>query len=140
GKGGKDRYSILSCTALEQLRQYWRTYRPKDWLFAGAQKDAHLSTRSVQEIFYDAKKRAGITKPVSVHCLRHSFATHLLEAGTNLHHIQLLLGHKSPATTTIYLHVSKPGLAHIPSPLDVSTGKDQSPLTPLSPKRGLTTP
>jgi integrase/recombinase XerD len=140
GKGGKDRYSILSFTALEQLRQYWRTYRPKEWLFEGAQKGAHLSTRAIQEIFYDAKKRAGIIKPVSVHCLRHSFATHLLEAGTNLHHIQLLLGHKSPTTTTIYLHVSKPGLAHIPSPLDLSTEKDQSPLTPLSPKRGTSHP
>jgi site-specific recombinase XerD len=140
GKGGKDRYSILSYTALEELRHYWRAYRPKDWLFGGAQKDAHLSTRSVQEIFYDAKRRAGIIKPVSVHCLRHSFATHLLEAGTNLHHIQLLLGHKSPITTTRYLRVCRPGLAKIPSPLDVSTEKDQSPLTPLSPKRGTYNP
>jgi integrase/recombinase XerD len=118
GKGGKDRYSILSYTALECLRQYWRKYRPKDWLFEGINKDDHISTRSIQQIFYNAKKRAGITKPASVHTLRHSFATHLVEAGTNLHHIQLLLGHRSPNTTTVYLHVSRLNLAQVTSPLD----------------------
>jgi len=118
GKGGKDRYSILSQTTLEQLRQYWRKYRPTKWLFDGAKKDDHISTHSVQCMFYAARKRAGITKPASVHTLRHSFATHLIEAGTSLHHVQLLLGHRSPTTTTVYLHVSRLNLAQVTSPLD----------------------
>jgi site-specific recombinase XerD len=117
GKGGKDRYSILSQTALECLRQYWRKYRPKEWLFEG-NKGGHISISSIHQIFHAAKKRAGITKPASVHTLRHSFATHLVEAGTNLHHIQLLLGHRSPNTTTGYLHVSRLNLAQVTSPLD----------------------
>ncbi len=123
GKGGKDRYSILSRTALGHLRKYWRKYRPKDWLFEGANKDEHISTSSVYQIFCNSKKRAGITKPSSVHTLRHSFATHLVEAGTNLHHVQLLLGHRSPTTTTVYLHVSRLNLAQITSPLDRLSGQ-----------------
>ena len=118
GKGGNDRYSILSQTALEHLRQYWRKYRPTEWLFAGAKKDDPITTHSIQLMFYAAKKRAGITKPVSVHTLRHSFATHLIEAGTSLHHVQMLLGHRSPTTTTVYLHVSRLNLAQVISPLD----------------------
>ena len=118
GKGGNDRYSILSQTALEHLRQYWRKYRPTEWLFEGAKKDDHISTHSIQLMFYAARKRAGITKPASVHTLRHSFATHLIEAGTSLHHVQLLLGHRSPTTTTVYLHVSRLNLAQVISPLD----------------------
>ena len=118
GKGGKDRYSILSHVALETLRLYWRKYRPSEWLFPGYGKNNPISSRSIQRIFEAAKDRAGITKPASTHTLRHSFATHLLEAGINLHHIQLLLGHKSPQTTTVYLHVSRMDLAQIASPLD----------------------
>jgi len=118
GKGGKDRYSILSQTALECLRQYWREYRPKEWLFEGQNQDKHICLTSIQEIFVAAKKRAGITKQVCPHTLRHSFATHLIEAGTSLHHVQLLLGHRSPTTTTVYLHVSKVNLAQVASPLD----------------------
>ena len=118
GKGGKDRYSILSQTTLEHLRQYWRKYHPAEWLFNGAEKNDPISTNSIQQLFYKAKKRAGITKPASVHTLRHSFATHLIEAGTSLHHVQLLLGHRSPTTTTVYLHVSRLNLAQVTSPLD----------------------
>jgi integrase/recombinase XerD len=118
GKGGKDRYSILSQTTLEYLRQYWKKYRPAKWLFDGQKKDDHITTHSIQLMFYAAKKRAGITKPVSVHSLRHSFATHLIEAGTSLHHVQLLLGHRSPTTTTVYLHVSRLNLSQVISPLD----------------------
>ena len=117
GKGG-DRYSILSQTALEQLRQYWKKYRPTQWLFDGQKKDDHITAHTIQCIFYAAKKRAGIKKPASVHTLRHSFATHLIEAGTSLHHVQLLLGHRSPTTTTVYLHVSRLNLAQVTSPLD----------------------
>jgi integrase/recombinase XerD len=118
GKGGKDRYSILSTTTLECLRQYWRQYRPKDWLFEGQKEGTPICYTSIRQIFVEAMKRAGITKPVSPHSLRHAFATHLIEAGTSLHHVQLLLGHKSPKTTTVYLHVSKMNLAQVPSPLD----------------------
>ena len=118
GKGGKDRYSILSQTALELLRRYWRQYRPKQWLFEGQDKETHISVSAIRQIFLAAKKRAGITKPASPHTLRHSFATHLIEAGTSLHHVQLLLGHRSPTTTTVYLHVSKMNLSRVASPLD----------------------
>lgn len=118
GKGRKDRYSILSQTALELLRQYWRQYRPKDWLFEGQKAGTSLCYTSIRNIFVEAKKRAGIIKPASVHTLRHSFATHLIEAGTSLHHVQLLLGHRSATTTTVYLHVSKMNLAQVASPLD----------------------
>ncbi len=96
GKGGKDRYSILSQTALEQLRHYWRTYRPRVWLFEGAKKNDPITIHSIQLMFYAARKRAGIRKPASVHTLRHSFATHLIEAGTSLHHVQMLLGTDHP--------------------------------------------
>jgi site-specific recombinase XerD len=118
GKGGKDRYSILSKTTLECLRGYWRAYRPKDWLFEGQQEGSHICYTTIRNIFVEAKERAGITKPVGPHSLRHAFATHLIEAGTSLHHVQLLLGHKSPKTTTVYLHVSKMNLAQVCSPLD----------------------
>jgi len=118
GKGGKDRYTILSQTALECLRQYWRQYHPKEWLFEGQKEGTHIGISSIRQIFLGAKKRAGITKPASPHTLRHSFATHLIEAGTSLHHVQLLLGHRSPTTTTVYLHVSRINLAQVTSPLD----------------------
>ncbi len=118
GKGGKDRYSILSQTTLEHLRQYWKKYRPKEWLFEGQKKNDHISLSTIQSIFRAAKKRAHITKPASIHTLRHSFATHLIEAGTSLHHVQLLLGHRSPTTTTVYLHVSRLNLSQVSSPLD----------------------
>jgi integrase/recombinase XerD len=118
GKGGKDRYSILSQSALELLRRYWRQYRPKEWLFEGQKEGTHIGLTAIRNIFLEAKKRACITKPASPHTLRHSFATHLIEAGTSLHHVQLLLGHRSPTTTTVYLHVSRMNLAQVCSPLD----------------------
>jgi integrase/recombinase XerD len=118
GKRKKDRYSILSQRALECLRQYWREYRPKEWLFEGQKEGTHVCYTSIRNIFFAAKKRAGITKSVSVHSLRHAFATHLIEAGTSLHHVQLLLGHRSPVTTTVYLHVSQLNLSQVTSPLD----------------------
>jgi site-specific recombinase XerD len=118
GKGGKDRYTILAESTLNHLRQYWRQYHPKEWLFEGQKDNTHITTSTIYQIFCDAKERAGITKPVSPHSLRHSFATHLVEAGTSLHHVQLLLGHRSPTTTTVYLHVSQLNLAQVVSPLD----------------------
>ncbi|OYD17528.1 hypothetical protein CH333_00575 [candidate division WOR-3 bacterium JGI_Cruoil_03_44_89] len=91
---------------------------PKDWLFPGQKKSRHISTRTVEKIFEDAVKRVGIKKDVSVHSLRHSYATHLLESGTDLRYIQELLGHKSSKTTEIYTHVSKKSIGKIVNPLD----------------------
>ena len=117
-KGKKDRYTILSNKALATLNLYLKAYQPKKWLFNGAKKTRHLSTRSAQRIFDSAVKKAGIKKGVSIHSLRHSFATHLLESGTDLRYIQELLGHQSSKTTEIYTHVSTKNIGKIRSPLD----------------------
>jgi len=118
GKGRKDRYTLLSQLTLEVLREYFREYRPVKWLFPGVQPDRHLTERSVQKIFEQACEKAGINKDVSVHTLRHSFATHLLEGGTDLRYIQELLGHTSSKTIEIYTHVSQRDFKRIQRPLD----------------------
>lgn len=117
-KGNKDRYTVLSPSLLGTLADYLREYRPREFLFEGQDGRKHYSERSVQAVFERAANDAGITKNVSVHTLRHSFATHLLEAGTDLRYIQELLGHSSSKTTEIYTHVSKKSIGKIPSPLD----------------------
>jgi len=117
GKGLKDRYTILSRQLLETLRRYYKTYKPEDWLFEGKDGGQYSST-SVQHIVKRASKAAGIKKNVSPHTFRHSFATHLVDNGTNLRHIQTLLGHNSSKTTEIYTHVSNVDLRNIASPLD----------------------
>lgn len=117
-KGKKDRYTLLSDVVLEKLREYYRVYKPSEYLFEGAEGHGHLSERSIQNVFRRALKKAGIYKPVTVHCLRHSFATHLLENGTDLRYIQEVLGHASTRTTEIYTHVSKKSLGKIVNPLD----------------------
>jgi len=117
-KGRKDRYTLLSEMALEILRKYWRDYKPDKWLFEGAKKERYISTRTVQHILEHACRQAGIRKDISVHTLRHSFATHLLEGGTDLRYIQELLGHAHSKTTEIYTHVSTKSLSKIQSPLD----------------------
>lgn len=119
-KGKKDRYTLLSEAALEQLRVYYRAYKPREYLFEGATGRIHISERTVQHIFERAVVAAGIRKPVSVHSLRHSFATHLLESGVDLRYIQELLGHSRSETTEIYTHVSKKSLGKIVSPLDLA--------------------
>lgn len=116
-KGKKDRYTLLSPKYLVFLRKYFKEYRPKDWLFEGADRGKY-SVRSVQAIMKEAVKRAGITKKVTAHTLRHSFATHLLERGTDLRYIQSLLGHESTKTTEIYTHITTKGFDQIRSPLD----------------------
>jgi integrase/recombinase XerD len=118
GKGRKDRYTILSPANLKWLRAYYRQYRPDEWLFTGYDRRRSISVRAVEAIFKNAKQKAMIAKDVSRHSLRHSFATHLVEAGIGIHHVQKLLGHSSIKTTTIYLHLAHPRLSDIGSPVD----------------------
>ncbi|TDX48373.1 site-specific tyrosine recombinase/integron integrase [Orenia marismortui] len=118
GKGRKDRYTILSKVALEQLRKYYKLSKPKEWLFPSRCSNSHLSKRTVQRIFKSACYKAKIQKKVGIHSLRHSFATHLLERGVDLRYIQELLGHQSTKTTEIYTHVSNKNIGKIESPLD----------------------
>ncbi len=118
GKGQKDRMTLLSNDLLLFLRSYYKLYQPKKWLFEGP-KGKPYSTSSIRNIFSKSCGRAGIKKHVTVHTLRHSFATHLLENGTNLRYIQKLLGHNGSKTTEIYTHVSTENLANITSPLDL---------------------
>ena len=118
GKGAKDRYTLLSETALTVLREYFCAFKPKGWLFPGEERGDHLSERAAQEIFQDARKRAGIIKPATFHTLRHSFATHLLEDRVDVRYIQELMGHDSIETTQRYTHVTEKGLEQIKSPLD----------------------
>jgi integrase/recombinase XerD len=117
-KGRKDRYTLLSDAVLVMLREYYKEYRPKEYLFEGAAGRKHLSERSVEHVFERAVKAARIVKPISLHGLRHSFATHLLESGVDLRYIQELLGHNSSKTTEIYTHVSKRQIEKIRNPLD----------------------
>jgi len=118
GKGKKDRYALLSSVTLNLLRDYWRQYRPFSWLFPGRSPDRPISARSIQKVFEKAKRKAGIKKPATVHTLRHSFATHLLEAGTDIYRVQKLMGHTSPKTTAIYIHLRRQDLLKVISPLD----------------------
>ncbi len=119
GKGKKDRYTVLSERLLQELRQYWQQYRPLPWLFLGQDGKRPLHSGSAQQVFYAAKDHAGITKQGGIHMLRHAFATHLLEAGTDLHTIQRLLGHASITSTMRYFHLAQGRLTDTRSPLDL---------------------
>jgi integrase/recombinase XerD len=116
-KGKKDRITLLSEKVLVLLRAYFREYRPKVWLFEGSQGNPYSAT-SLQKVFALALKRSGVQKDATLHTLRHSFATHLLERGTDLRYIQSLLGHSSSKTTEIYTHITTKGFEKIRSPLD----------------------
>jgi integrase/recombinase XerD len=118
GKGRKDRIVPLSSKTVDLLREYYMAYKPEKYLFEGQAKGEPYSARSLQAVIKQATHKAGITKPVSLHWLRHSYATHLLEAGTDLRYIQEILGHSSSKTTEIYTHVSTRALQHITSPFD----------------------
>ncbi|MGD2120688.1 MAG: tyrosine-type recombinase/integrase [Gemmatimonadota bacterium] len=125
GKGRKDRYTLLSARAEEAVERHllFRNESAGRWLFPSQHKGRHVSTRSVQKVVSRARVRAGIRKRVTPHTLRHSFATHLLEAGTDLRYIQELLGHASSRTTEIYTHVTNRDLSRIRNPLDQLGGE-----------------
>ncbi len=142
-KGRKDRHVMLSKDLLALLRQWWRV-RPKGddegltrnqrWLFPGRRRGRPLTTRQFSRLFHEALSSAGITKPVTLHCLRHSFATHLLESGTDIRHIQALLGHHKLDTTARYTRVATGAIAAITSPLDplsTSAGKGRKRKAPV---------
>lgn len=126
-KGKKDRYVNLSPVLLDILRSYVKTYspRPKVYLFESEQTVMPYPTRTVQQIFQNAKHKAGIRKEIGIHSLRHSFATHLLDKGTDIRYIKDLLGHFNIKTTERYLHVSRKQLVNIISPLDDLWKKEQ---------------
>ncbi|HTK81296.1 MAG TPA: site-specific tyrosine recombinase/integron integrase [Bacteroidota bacterium] len=120
-KGKKDRYTLLANSIKGLLNRYWHEYRlgAEGWLFPSYTPDRHLSVRSIQAVFERAVKKVGLKKAVSMHSLRHSFATHLLEHGTDIRYIQQLLGHESIKTTEVYTHISNAHIANIKSPLDI---------------------
>ncbi|MDR1596281.1 MAG: site-specific integrase [Treponema sp.] len=124
GKGRKDRYTLLSDRVIQALKEYYFFYDIKTWLFPGQTAARHLSVRSAQKIFENATRKANIEKPASIHSLRHTFATHLLESGTDIRYIQDLLGHKSIRTTERYTHVAHRKSLKIPSPLDNMEAND----------------
>ena len=117
-KGRKDRYTVLSKTGLELLRDYWRQYHPSQWLFPGRNKNNYMSVSTAQQIYKRAKMKAGVTKGKGIHTLRHCFATHLLDQGVDLVTIKRWLGHTALKTTCRYLHASPEHLSRIKSPLD----------------------
>ncbi len=122
GKGGKDRFTLLSEACLHVLREYWKVYRPQHpegWLFLGTYKVTHITSAGIKDAFNRAVNRTNITKDVSVHTLRHSFTTHLLEDGATLLQIKELLGHSNIQSTTIYLHLANV-ISGVKSPLDHS--------------------
>jgi site-specific recombinase XerD len=119
GKGPKDRYVMLSPKLLELLRAWWRRERPPHWLFPSARPDGHITDVAVQGECQRAHRRSRLRKPVTPHALRHAFAVHLLEAGTDVRTIQLLLGHRSLATTARYLRIATTKVCSTASPLDL---------------------
>lgn len=121
-KGGKDRYTLLSEICLNQLEEYWKKYRPTNWLFSGKKQGTQISIRAVQHAYHNAKEKAGIKKECGIHTLRHSFATHMLETGSGIFQLQKFLGHKHLSTTLLYVHLcEEKTIAR--SPLDVYADK-----------------
>ena len=119
GKGQKDRYVMLSARLLEILRDYWKATRPKDWLFPGDKPGQPIARNTLEHACMKAHQLSGLSKPVTPHSLRHAFAVHLLETGTDIRTIQLLLGHRSLATTARYLRIATTKVCATSSPLDL---------------------
>jgi len=120
GKGRKDRYTLLSPRLLRELRDYWRMFRPGKWLFPASRNPSQPMDENMgQKIYYAAVARAGLPNKGGIHCLRHSFATHLLESGVEITIVQRLLGHNSLSVTANYLHVRRERLAQVQSPLQL---------------------
>ncbi len=119
GKGAQDRYTLLSPRLLEELRGYWRLEQPYPWLFPMRKASRPMNYGTAERIYSGAKQRAGIAKAGNIHALRHAFATHLLEAGTDLHTIQRLLGHHHITSTMRYLHLARKNVTERCSPLDL---------------------
>ncbi len=119
GKGGRDRYTVLSTRFLEFLRGYFRKHRPDGWLFPGRTKAGHASPETSRRVFHAAVGAAGISKKITPHVLRHCFATHLLESGVDISVIQALLGHGSLRATEVYTHISVQHIGRVQSPLDL---------------------
>jgi site-specific recombinase XerD len=119
GKGHKDRYTLLSERLLVELRAYWKIERPHPWMFPGSTGSRPLPSGTAQRIYNQARRHAGIEQGSGIHTLRHSFATHLFDAGVDPRTIQLLMGHRSIKTTVKYLHGSRRQLAQVKSPLDL---------------------
>ena len=119
GKGNKDRYVMLSPRLLGELRSYWAAARPRSWLFPGDTPARPITAGAVEQACQKARRACGITKPITPHSLRHAFATHLLEAGTDVRRIQLLLGHRSLATTSRYLKIATSTVCATVSPFDL---------------------
>ena len=133
GKGHMDRYVMLSPKLLDTLRDYWRIVRPKEWLFPGY-LDQPITRHAVGVACREAQRRSGLAKPVTPHSLRHAFAVHLLEAGTNVRTIQLLLGHRGLATTAKYLRIAASKVCAATSPLDLPAAPVVAELTPATPQ------
>jgi site-specific recombinase XerD len=119
GKGKKDRYTVLSPRLLEELRSHYVRFRPQEFLFYGTDIKKPLSRSAAQRIYYKAKKKAGITRGGGIHCLRHCFATHMLEAGMDIRTLQIILGHASLSSTAMYLHITMKHLGKTQSPFDL---------------------
>ena len=119
GKGGKDRYVMLSAKLLDILRSYWRATRPKEWLFPGGIPGQPITRAAVEDACQKAHRLSALSKPVTPHSLRHAFAVHLLESGTDVRTIQLLLGHRSLSTTARYLRIATNKVCATSSPLDL---------------------
>jgi site-specific recombinase XerD len=133
GKGRKDRYTLLSPRLLQELRAYWREYRPGEWLFPNQKRSGPIPRGTAQHVFYNVKRRAGLQRGRGIHTLRHCFATHLLEAGVDLRTIQLLMGHNSLKTTALYLHVTEKKLTALQSPFDLLRLPQADDLTSATP-------
>lgn len=119
GKGGKDRYTMLSPKLLETLRKYWQMYRPRTWLFPNSAGDGPIDMKTAQRIYCAARNKAGLGRHGGIHTLRHAFATHLLESGVDIHTIQRLLGHTQVSTTMRYFHLARHKLTGTTSPLEL---------------------